>query len=80
MTVHYVSGVGVIDAYAQMRGIGSLEVFTRGTLQRATWSRGSLRQQTIFRNSSGKVIGLTPGRTWVELIDVPQHVTITSAP
>ncbi|HEY5265484.1 MAG TPA: DUF3048 domain-containing protein [Acidimicrobiales bacterium] len=79
MTMHYVGGVGVIDSYAQMRGTGSVEVFTRGTVQRGTWSRGSLHQRTIYRNSSGKVIDLTPGRTWVELIDVSQHVTITSA-
>lgn len=79
MTVHYIGGVGVIDSYAQMRGTGPVEVFTRGTVQRGTWSRGSLRQRTVFRNSSGKVIDLTPGRTWVELIDVSQHVTITSA-
>ena len=34
MTVHYVGGVGVIDSYAQMRGAGPVDVFTRGTLQR----------------------------------------------
>jgi len=79
MTVHYIGGVGVIDSYAQMRGTGPVEVFSRGTVQRGTWSRGSLHQRTIYRNSSGKIIDLTPGRTWVELIDVSQHVTITPA-
>ena len=79
MSVHYIGGVGVIDSYAQMKGRGAVEVFSRGTVQRGTWSRGTLRQRTVFRNTSGKIIDLTPGRTWVELIDVSQHVSITAA-
>jgi hypothetical protein len=79
MTVHYIGGVGVIDSYAQLKGSGPVEVFTRGTVQRGTWTRGSLRQRTVYRNAKGKIIDLTPGRTWVELMDVSQHVTITSA-
>jgi hypothetical protein len=80
MTVHYVGGVGVIDSYAQMIGSGPVEVFTGGTVRRGTWTRQSLRQPTIYKSASGSVIDLTPGRTWVELLDVSDHVSVTPAP
>ncbi|HVA53897.1 MAG TPA: DUF3048 domain-containing protein [Acidimicrobiales bacterium] len=79
MSVNYVGGVGVIDSYAQLIGSGPVEVFNQGTLQRGTWSRPNLRSRTIYKNASGKVIDLTPGQTWVELLDVSEHVSITSA-
>jgi hypothetical protein len=79
MMVHYIGGVGVIDSYAQLIGSGPVEVFTNGTVQHGTWSRPSLHKPTLYRNSSGKVIDLTPGQTWVELLDVSEHVSITPA-
>jgi hypothetical protein len=80
MTVHYVGGVGVIDSYAELIGSGPVEVFTRGTLQRGTWSRRDLRQPTVYRSASGSVINMRPGQTWVELLDVSEHVSVTLAP
>src|ERR1017187_1571907 len=80
MTVHYVGGVGVIDSYAELVGSGPVEVFTRGTLQRGTWSRRDLRQPTVYRSASGSVINMRPGQTWVELLDVSEHVSVTMAP
>jgi hypothetical protein len=79
MSVHYVGGVGVIDSYAQLKGSGPVEIFTDGTVQRGTWSRRSLPQRTVYRNAAGKAIDLTPGQTWVELLDVSEHVSMTSA-
>ncbi|MHB8380071.1 MAG: DUF3048 domain-containing protein [Acidimicrobiales bacterium] len=79
MSVHYVGGVGVIDSYAQLIGSGAVEVFTNGTLQRGTWSRPNLRARTIFKNSLGKLIDVTPGQTWVELLDVSEGVSIAAA-
>jgi hypothetical protein len=80
MTVNYVGGVGVIDSYAQLIGSGPVEVFSGGTLQRGTWSRRSLRRTTVYKNASGEVINLKPGQTWVELLDVSDHVSVTLAP
>jgi hypothetical protein len=77
MSVNYVGGVGVIDSYAELIGTGPVEVFTRGTVQRGTWSRGSLRKTTVYKNRAGKVIDLAPGQTWVELLDVSENVSIT---
>ena len=76
MSVNYVGGVGVIDSYAELIGTGPVEVFTRGTVQRGTWSRGSLRKTTVYKNRAGKVIDLAPGQTWVELLDVSENVSI----
>jgi hypothetical protein len=80
MTVNYVGGVGVIDSYAQLIGSGSVEIFSGGTLQRGTWSRADLRQTTVYTATSGKVIALKPGQTWVELLDSSEHVSVTRAP
>jgi hypothetical protein len=80
MTVHYVGGVGVIDSYAQLIGSGPVEVFSGGTWQRGTWARHHLRQTTVYKTASGKVINLKPGQTWVELLDVSDHVQVTLAP
>lgn len=80
MTVNYVGGVGVIDSYAQLIGSGPVEVFSGGTLQRGTWSRANLRQATVYTSTSGKVIDLKPGQTWVELMDASEHVSVTRRP
>jgi hypothetical protein len=79
MSVRYIGGVGVIDSYAQLVGSGRVEVFTNGTLQRGTWARPNLRAKTVYKNASGKIIDLTRGTTWVELLDVSENVSVTSA-
>jgi hypothetical protein len=78
MTVDYVGGVGVIDSYAQLIGSGPVEVFSQGRIERGTWARPNLRHRAIYRNAQGKVINLTPGQTWVELMSVGENVAITS--
>ena len=79
MTVNYVGGVGVLDSYAEMIGSGPVEVFSGGTLERGTWSRQNLRQATVYKSSSGSIIKLKPGQTWIELLDVSDHVSVTLA-
>jgi hypothetical protein len=80
MSVNYVGGVGVIDSYAQMVGSGSLELFTGGHLERGTWFRHHLGQATTFLTTRGYRLRLTPGSTWVELLDTSEHVTVTTRP
>jgi len=77
MYVNYVGGVGVIDSYAQLIGSGEVEIFTDGRLERGTWQRKNLRHRTVYLNSAGKAIGLTPGQTWVELLDESESVSVT---
>jgi hypothetical protein len=79
MNVKYLGGVGVLGSYALLVGSGPAEVFTAGRVQRAKWSRKGLSQPIIYKNSSGRVIALTPGQTWVELLDPTQHASITSS-
>lgn len=79
MSVNYVGGVGVIDSYAQLVGSGKLEVFTDGRIERGTWRRSNLHRRAVYLNAAGKTIALTPGQTWVELLDDAESVSITPA-
>lgn len=80
MSVRYQGGVGVEGSAAVLTGTGQVEIFTSGRVERGTWSRQNLRKAIVYKNAVGKVIALTPGQTWVELLDVSERVTITSAP
>lgn len=80
MSVNYVGGAGVIDSYAQLVGTGPVEVFVDGRLERGVWFRHHLAQATTYVNSSGGLIRLAPGQTWVELLDNSEHVSITTRP
>jgi hypothetical protein len=75
MYVHYLGGVGVEGAQADLTGSGVAQVFTRHSVVTGRWSRGSLRRPIVYSTRAGKVIALTPGRTWVELLDVSEHVS-----
>jgi hypothetical protein len=79
MSVNYVGGVGVIGSYAQLVGSGNVMIFTDGRLERGTWRRKNLHQRTAYLNAAGTAIGLTPGQTWVELMDDAESVSVTPA-
>jgi hypothetical protein len=57
---------------------GTAVVYRNGYAFPATWSRGALGSPTQFVNSSGQVIPLQPGVTWVEL--VPNTIMATTTP
>jgi hypothetical protein len=79
LSVHYRGGVGVEGAQAVLTGSGPVRVFTKGRMINGSWSRGAnLRKPIVVRSADGKVIALAPGSTWVELLDVSEHVTLTS--
>jgi hypothetical protein len=78
MTVNCVGGVGVIDSFAELLGTGPVEVFSQGRIERGTWSRANLRHPAIYRDAQGKIINLTPGQTWVELMSTGESVAVTS--
>ncbi|MBW4077759.1 MAG: DUF3048 domain-containing protein [Acidobacteria bacterium] len=77
MNVNYKGGVGVIGAEAVLTGSGPVEIFTDGRVERGTWSRASLSRPIAYKNN-GRVIELTPGQTWVELLDPSERATITA--
>jgi Protein of unknown function (DUF3048) N-terminal domain/Protein of unknown function (DUF3048) C-terminal domain len=55
---------------AQTIGTGVAYVFTGGVLVKGTWTRADPLSPFTLTDSSGVEIGLTPGRTWVELARV----------
>ncbi len=55
---------------AQTVGTGVVYVFTGGVLIRGTWTRADRLLLFTLTDASGVEIGLTPGRTWVELARV----------
>jgi len=78
MFVNYVNGIGTMSSYGDLQGSGTAEIFTAGKVIQATWSRGpSMSDPVIYKTSSGNVVALTPGQTWVELLNTGAKVTVT---
>jgi hypothetical protein len=78
MYVNYVNGIGTENSYADLQGSGTAMVFSGGKEIVGTWSRGSSKADIIqYLTSSGAAIRLTPGQTWVELLNVGAPLSIT---
>lgn len=65
--VYAASPADRISPEAQTFGSGIAQVFTRGRLLEGTWSRSEQSPQWDLRDSSGEVILLQPGTTWLIL-------------
>jgi hypothetical protein len=61
---------------AQTVGSGRAWVFSAGRMLEGTWSRADNHSPWTLLDASGQVIGLTPGRTWVELIREGQMAAV----
>lgn len=48
---------------------GDAMLFTNGEVVKGTWSRKDLGSRTIFRDEQGDQFRLTPGKTWVYVVD-----------
>jgi Protein of unknown function (DUF3048) N-terminal domain/Protein of unknown function (DUF3048) C-terminal domain len=55
---------------AELIGEGEAWVLTDGRLVKGRWSRLSHEVVTTYTDGSGASIGLTPGRTWIELVPI----------
>jgi hypothetical protein len=78
MYVNYVNGIGTENSYADLQGSGTAMVFSGGKEIVGTWSRGSSKADVIqYETSSGATIRLTPGQTWVELLNDGTALSIT---
>ena len=72
---------GGLEVQAQLSGTsGPAQVFRNGLQIAGTWSRGSASSPTVFKDASGKVITMAPGRTWVELLPDSASSSIIPAP
>jgi hypothetical protein len=61
---------------AQTVGTGRAWIYSGGKLVEGTWNRADNLSPWNLRDADGGSIGLTPGRTWVELIREGQAVTV----
>jgi hypothetical protein len=78
MYVNYVNGIGTENSYADLQGSGTADVFTDGKEIAGTWSRGSSMADIIqYDDAAGKTILLTPGQTWVEILDIGAALSVT---
>jgi hypothetical protein len=70
MYVNYVNGIGTMNSYANLQGSGEAMVFSGGREVVGTWSRGASMSDIIqYKTSSGATIRLTPGQTWIDLLN-----------
>jgi hypothetical protein len=70
MYVTYVNGIGTENSYANLQGSGTAMIFSGGREIVGTWSRGASRADIIqYKTSSGATVTLTPGQTWVEILN-----------
>ena len=78
MWVNYVNGIGTMASYANLQGSGQAAVFTDGREVTGTWSRGTSMSDVItYQTPSGATIPLTPGQTWVELLNTGATLSVT---
>ena len=48
---------------------GKATMFTQGKVVEGTWERKDLDSPTIFKDADGKEFKMTPGVTWIQMID-----------
>jgi len=44
-------------------------LFTQGEVVKGTWSRKDMDSRTIFKDKNGKQFRLSPGTTWIYVVD-----------
>ena len=78
MYVNYVNGIGTENSYADLQGSGTADIFTDGREITGTWTRGANMADIIqYHDAAGSTILLTPGQTWVEILNDGVPLTIT---
>jgi Protein of unknown function (DUF3048) N-terminal domain/Protein of unknown function (DUF3048) C-terminal domain len=78
MWVNYVNGIGTEASYADLQGSGKAAFFSDGKETVGTWSRGPSKSDVIiYTLANGKPALLTPGQTWVELLNTGAGLPIT---
>lgn len=78
MWVNYVNGIGTENSYADLQESGTAAFFVDGKETQGTWSRGPSKADIIqYKEADGKTALLTPGQTWVELLNVGAALQVT---
>ena len=78
MWVNYVNGIGTEASYANLQGSGTAAFFVNGKETVGTWSRGPSKSDVIaYKTAKGAPALLSPGQTWVELLNVGATLALT---
>jgi hypothetical protein len=78
MWVNYVNGIGTEASYANLQGSGTAAFFAEGKETMGTWSRGPSKADVVqYKTANGKTALMTPGQTWVELLNVGVALAVT---
>jgi len=78
MFVNYVNGIGTENSYANLQGSGPVTIFSGGKETQGTWSRGASMADVLqYKTAAGVPIALTPGQTWVELLNTGVALSVT---
>lgn len=56
-------------------GSGQAYIFQNGTVIEATWSKGSAKEQLLFKDADGKEVPLVRGQTWITTVAKDRNVT-----
>ena len=75
MYVNYVNGIGTMSSYANLLGTGKAVIFTGGHQIVGTWSHLSQSAPITYQTAKGP-IALTPGQTWVELLNLGAPLSV----
>lgn len=59
---------GAVSPELGVIGSGRAQVFVRGRMIDANWTKGSRAEHTRYTDNAGKVIQFKPGVTWVQLV------------
>jgi hypothetical protein len=59
---------------AIMVGEGRALLFSEGVLVEGTWSKSSRKDPTVYRDKSGEVFALRPGKTWILVVPLDAKV------
>jgi hypothetical protein len=77
MWVNYVNGIGTENSYADLQGSGTAAFFVGGKETMGTWSRGPSKADIVqYKTANGQTALMTPGQTWVELLNVGATLSI----
>ena len=56
---------------------GDAMLFTQGEVVKGTWSRKDMDHRTIFKDENGNQFRLTPGKTWIYVVDQKMNCDYT---
>lgn len=76
-SIYVEDATGTHENLLVLAGSGPAEVIRNGFAIAGNWRRPSLSDGTTLIDKNGKVIDLSPGKTWIELVPTTVGVTVT---